>query len=369
MRKTIALVAASLDILGGQGIQARAVAEHLTDAGYKVLFVPVNPRFPSWLEWVRRIPAVRTLINELLYLPSLARLRDAHVVHIFSASYWSFLLGPVAAILAGRILGKRIVLNYHSGEADDHLLHWGVLVHPWLRLVDEIVVPSKYLQNVFARHGYAARVIQNIVDTSALQYRERPTLTPRLLSTRNLERHYGVDVILKAFALIRREYPNATLTVAGYGREEQALRELARALGAAGIRFVGRQEPPAMAVLYGDADVFVNASVVDNQPVSVLEAFAAGVPVVSTSTGDIQNLIGVNECGLIVPADDPPAMAAAVISLISHPERALQISRCARRNVETFTWPHVCDAWRAVYERSAPSPGVTGREAYVAEPR
>ena len=116
--------------------------------------MPINPRFPAPLHGVRRYPGVRTLLNEALYVPSLACLRHVDVVHVFSASYWSFLLAPVPAMLAARSFGKRVILNYHSGEADDHLTHWGPLVHPWLRLVDDIVVPSAYLQDVFARHGY-----------------------------------------------------------------------------------------------------------------------------------------------------------------------------------------------------------------------
>lgn len=365
----ITLVAASLDIVGGQGIQARALADHLTDEGYEVTFIPVNPRFPSALRWVRRIPGVRTVLNELLYAPSLAQLREADVVHIFSASYWSFLLGPAPAIAAARMLDKRIVLNYHSGEADDHLTHWGTRIHPWLRLVNEIVVPSVYLQHVFARHGYRARVIQNVVDTSSVTYRERFPIRPRLLSTRNLERHYGIDVILMAFALLRTRYPDATLTIAGYGREKRALRDLAQSLGDAGIHFVGRQEPPQMAALYADADVFVNASVVDNQPVSVLEAFAAGLPVVSTPTGDLANMIGSNERGVIVPAGDPAAMAAAVTSLIENPVSGLKMARLARQNVETFTWPRVRDAWNAVYARQQLANAVASKDVYVSHSR
>ena len=347
---TVAVVAASLDIVGGQGIQARLLADHLSDEGYTVHFVPVNPRFPRPLGWIRRIPVFRTVLNELLYAPSMARLRHVDVVHIFSASYWSFLLGPALAILAARAFGKRLILNYHSGEADDHLTNWGALVHPWLRLVDEIVVPSQYLQEVFARHGYRALVIQNVIDTSTLPYRERPRLKPKLLSTRNLERHYGVDVIIRAFAQIKNRFPQATLVVAGYGREEQRLRALASSLGCQGILFAGRQEPHQMAALYGAADIFVNASVVDNQPVSVLEAFAAGLPVVSTPTGDLEHMIGANERGLIVPPADPDAMADAVASLLDDPVHALQMVRRARQTLETHAWPCVSVAWRAAYE-------------------
>src|ERR1051326_7869627 len=149
----IALVAARMDILGGQGVQAETLSAELASAGYDVRFVPINPRFPTSLEWLRRKPYLRTAMNQLVYLPTLARLRHVDVVHVFSASYWSFLLAPVPAMLAARLFSKRVVLNYHSGEAEDHLARWGVFVHPWLRLAHEIVVPSQYLRKVFARFG------------------------------------------------------------------------------------------------------------------------------------------------------------------------------------------------------------------------
>ena len=220
----VALVAAGPDTLGGHGVQAQALAEGLRNDGHAVSFCPINPRFPAGMRWLRRYPVVRTCVNQAFYLPSLLRLRRADVVHIFSASYWSFLLAPLPAILAGRAWRARVVLHYHSGEAEDHLARWGVLVHPWLRLVDEIVVPSGYLRDIFARHGYRARVIPNVVDTSRFRYRERDPMRPRMLSTRHLERYYRVDTCVEAFALVKAQYPEATLTVAGCGSEEGRLR-------------------------------------------------------------------------------------------------------------------------------------------------
>jgi glycosyltransferase involved in cell wall biosynthesis len=348
-RPRIALIAASLDIVGGHGVQALALAEGLGRDGYDVALIPINPRFPRGLRWLRRCAYVRTVVNEALFLPSLRALRQADVAHVFSASYWSFLLGPVPAILAARRLGKRVVLNYHSGEAADHLGRWGTLVHPWLRRADEIVVPSEYLREVFAPHGYRTRVIPNIVDTTRFGYRERVPLRPRLLSTRNLEPHYRVDQILEAFSLVRRRYPDASLTVAGQGSEEGRLRGIAAALGNAGIRFLGRVEPARMPDLYADHDIFVNASVVDNQPVSILEAFAAGVPVVSTGTGDIAAMVRAGQSGRLVPAGDPGAMATAVVGLLDDPEGTRQMARRARAAAEAHTWPRVCRAWAAAY--------------------
>ena len=345
----ITLVAASLEIVGGQAVQAQALAFGLRDAGYQVAFVPINPRFPRGLRWVRRWPYARTLLNQAFYLPSLRRLRRADVVHVFSASYWSFLLAVVPAVLVARALGKRTVLNYHSGESEDHLARWGILVHPWLRLVDEIVVPSEYLRAIFEHHGYRVRVVRNVVDTARFRYRDRVQLRPRLISSRNLDPYYRVENTLEAFALLRGRYPEATLTVAGDGSERARLQRLTAALGTDGIRFVGRVEPAAMPTLYEDADIFVNSSVVDNQPLSVLEAFAAGLPVVSTATGDIAALVRDGETGLIVPPGDPPAMAKAVASLLEHPEHALRMARTARVQVEAYSWPRVRQQWAALY--------------------
>jgi glycosyltransferase involved in cell wall biosynthesis len=296
---------------------------------------------------VRKIPVLRTFLNQLLYIPSLRRVRHAQVVHVFSASYWSFLIAPVPAILMSRLFRKPVVLNYHSGEAGDHLKHWGWGVHPWLRLVTEIVVPSQYLEKVFAHHGYTTRVIRNMIDTSSFRYRERVPLRPRILSARNLETIYRVDNTLKAFALVQKEYPEATLTIAGYGSQQAALQEAAQ--GMRGVTFVGRVEPQDMPALYDAADIFVNSSVVDNQPVSILEAFSAGLAVVSTPTGDIPAMLLNGARGQLVPHDDPEAMADAILDALEQASGAIAMTRGARLEAERFSGPTVCREWAELY--------------------
>jgi len=349
----VALVAASLDILGGHGVEATLLQEALEAEGYEVSFLPINPRFPRPLARVRDVRYARTALNQALYLRSLPRLRQADVVHVFSASYWSFLLGPVPAMLAARALGKRVVLHYHSGEAEDHLAHWGSLVHPWLRLAHAIVVPSEYLRAVFARHGHPARVIPNVVDLERFRWRERPQVRPRLLSTRSLEPHYGVGHTLEAFALVKSRWPEATLTLAGCGSQEAALRTRVRELDLAGVRFLGRVEPADMPALCDAGGVFVNSSLVDNQPVSILEAFAAGLPVVTTPTGAIAEMVRHGETGLLVPPRDPQAMACAVSRLLAEPEAGRRLARRARQEVAAYTWPRVRAAWAEVYAGEA----------------
>jgi glycosyltransferase involved in cell wall biosynthesis len=345
----VALIACGPGSPGGQEVQAAALQDRLREEGHQVTRIPIDPLFPRWLSWVRRWPYARTLVNQALYLPSLRRLRDVDVAHIFSASFWSFLLAPAPAIAISRLYGKRVVLHYHSGEAEAHLARWGLLVHPFLRWVDDIVVPSEYLREIFARHGHRARVIRNIVDTTRFRYRDRHALRPRFLSARSLEPHYRVDVTIRAFSRLKARYPEATLTVAGSGSEEKHLRGLAAAVGGGGVRFEGAVDPRRMPDLYEDADILLNASVIDNQPVSVLEAFAAGLPVVSTPTGDLANLIRHRITGLLVPREDPEAMADAASYLLGNPNRAHLVARSARQEAEKYRWESVRNSWLAVY--------------------
>ena len=281
---------------------------------------------------------LRTIVNQALYLPSLVtagrrrcRARLLRLVRVVPAA------ARFRRWRSRECCGSASCSTITAAKPDDHLAHWGVLVHPWLRLADVIVVPSEYLAGVFAGHGYQTRVIRNVVDLSRFEYRERQPLRPRLLSTRNLEPHYRVDVILEAFALVKAQRPDATLTVAGYGSEESRLRRMA----VEGVRFIGKVDPQSMPQVCAEADIFLNASVVDNQPVSILEAFAAGLPVVSTPTGDIPAMVRHNHTGLLVGPDDAASLAAAVLQLIAHPREAFGMAQQARQDVTRYTWPAV----------------------------
>ncbi len=349
----IAMVAPSLGTRTDQAVQAKVLADCLRAGGYEVQVVPINPPFPRGAGWIKRLRYIRAVANEGLYLPTLRKLRSADVVHIASASYWSFLLAPLPAIVAARRWGKPILLNYHSGEADDHLTHWGSLVHPWLKMVDKIVVPSTFLQDVFARHGYQAEVIHNVIDTGQDRYRERLPLLPEFLSVRDFKPHCGVEYTLVAFAMIQTVFPTASLTMAGQGPQEAELKHLAQALALRNVRFVGSVDPVSMVALYDAHSILLNSSFVDNQPLSVVEAMASGMPVVSTGVGDIPNMIEDGESGTLVPVGDPSAMAKAGTLLLEQPDRAALMAQRAKESLMRYDWSNVGPAWAKMYRRLA----------------
>lgn len=348
----VLLVGPSLAILGGQSVQAARLRDALRHRPtLEISFVAVNPRLPGVLARLQRIRYVRTVVTEIAYgLSLLAALPEADVVHVYSASYWSFLLAPVPALLLARLLGKPVILNYHSGEAEDHLARWGWHAVPLLRLSQRIVVQSPYLQRVFARHGLEADVIPNSLEPAVFRYRLRETPAPRFISNRNHEAHYGVSTVLRAFALIQSELPASTLSVVGSGSETGALRDLAQSLGLRNVEWAGAVPVAEMPARYERADVFLNGSEIDNMPLSILESFAAGLPVVSTSAGGIPLLVEHERTGLLVPTGDPAALAKAALRLFREDGLAARMSEAAHRKcVMEFSDQSVAGAWEATY--------------------
>jgi glycosyltransferase involved in cell wall biosynthesis len=346
----VAIVAPSLHILGGQAVAADRLLRHWrNDPDVTAWLVPHNPLLPRPIRFASRIKYVRTVATELTYIPHLVReLRQADVVHVFSASYSSFLLAPLPAVVVARALGKPVVLNYHSGEAPDHLRR-SRLARSVLKHVESNVVPSPFLAEVFAASGLRADVIPNGIDPDEFRFRERDPLRPRLLSTRNLAYPYNVACSLRAFREIQAHRPDATLTVVGAGPDAAFLRELADRLRLTGVHFTGRVAPGDMAAVYADHDIYLQSPSIDNMPLSVLEAFASGLPVVSTDVGGVSAILEHETHGLLASPDDHRALAAHVLRLLNDPVAARRMARAALETCRSRVWSELRGQWLRAY--------------------
>ena len=351
----VLIVAPSLSILGGQAVQAKYLIENLRkEPSFQISFLPHNPRLPGPLRVLQQIKYVRTIVTSLIYSLALLRQVPKHdVIHIFSASYFSFLLAPAPAILIGKLFGKKTILNYRSGEAEDHLRRWPRTATPIIRLADELVVPSQYLVEVFRKFGLPARAIANVVDQERFKFRERRPLLPYFFSNRNLYPLYNVGCVLRAFAIIQRKFPDAKLTIAGDGGQRPLLENLARKLKLRNVEFLGRVAPDKMNMLFSEAHIFLNGSNVDNLPGSILESFASGMPIVTTSAGGIPYIVDHEKTGLLVPRNDAEAMATCAIRLLESQEFASTIARNAYEASRAYSWPVVRGLWLELYRRLA----------------
>jgi len=370
-RLRVAIVAPSLRILGGQSVQAdRLVRAWQDDPDVDAWLLPVNPLPPAPLRWMTRVKYLRTLVTEVLYGARLAcEIRRADVVHIFSASYSSFLLAPLPAIAAAKAFGKPMVLNYHSGEAHDHLQR-SRIARTVLARTDRNVVPSQFLVDVFARFDLPAVAVANIIEPGDVLFVERTHFRPSLVSTRSFESHYNVACTLRAFQIVQQRYPDATLTLIGDGSQLRALQALAADLGLRRVTFAGRTAPEAIGRACAAHDIYIQSPDIDNMPLSILDAFAGGLPVVTTNAGGIPYMLSHETNGLLAPVNDHAALAAHVLRIVETPSHGRRLAAAGYASSTAFTWPRVRDEWLRVYrtaaasrERTAPAaPRVAVRE-------
>ena len=336
---------------GGMANQCRQLAALLRTEGLAVDVVQTNaPYRPEWIASVRVLRALFRLLPFLARLWTVAGRVD--VMHVLGNSGWAWHLCAAPAIWLARVRGTPVIVNYRGGEAEAFLARAPFWVRATLAGADALITPSGFLQRVFESRGLNARIIPNIIDLSRFGPREdcRTAGRRHVVVTRNLERIYDIGSALRAFARASATFPDLRMTIAGVGPEHAALEQLSRDLGiAARVRFAGRIENDRIPALYADADLLVNPSTVDNMPISLLEAFASGVPVVSTDAGGIPYLARDGYSALLVPPRDPDALSAAMVRVLGDRTLAAQLARNGIEEARRYSWPQVREAWLAEY--------------------
>jgi glycosyltransferase involved in cell wall biosynthesis len=167
-----------------------------------------------------------------------------------------------------------------------------------------------------------------------------------------------VPCVLRAFAIIQKRYPDATLTIAADGFLRNDLEALARDLELRNTKFIGFVPFADMPALYDSADIYLSATSIDNMPSSLTESMACGLNVVTTDGGGAIPYIMTNEVtGLIVDRDDHQALANAAIRLLDDNEFALKLVRNAHESSRKFTWPHIRIEWLNLYKELASEKG------------
>ena len=211
-----------------------------------------------------------------------------------------------------------------------------------------IVAPSAFLGRFFTARGYEVLSIPNFVQVGDYPFFPRQRLSPKLLYVRALQEIYHPEMAVEVLALVRDRYPEATLCMIGPDLDgSRAHCEIrAEELGVAdGIEFTGRLNRSDWHLKSRQYDVFINTTRVDNTPVSVIEAMALGLLVVSTDAGGIPDLIEDGVDGWLTPVGDASRMAEVILAAIEHPGPSLEITRKARHKAESYDWGVVKEQW------------------------
>jgi glycosyltransferase involved in cell wall biosynthesis len=203
----------------------------------------------------------------------------------------------------------------------------------------------------------ACHLIPNPVDVGAYRFRPRCEVEPRLVWLRAFHRIYQPELAVAVLSALVREFPDVRLAMIGPDKGDGSLARTRRAVERCGlsrrVEFLGAAAKSSLPVLLDRGDIFLNTSRIDNTPVSVLEAMAGGLCIVSTSAGGMAYLLRHEWDALLTPPDRPPEMAAAVRRLLHEPALAGQLSQNARRNVEPYDWPAVLPLWERLFFTAA----------------
>ncbi len=295
-------------------------------------------------------------LKMLRQLTQLMKARDVRIVHahLWGASFW----GRLAARMSGVPI---IIVHEHGMQPWRGGLHF--LCDRWLagRTNRALFASAQVMRTYQEKTGINPATCTMIPNGVALTVPDanRETLRQQrgwaldervIISVGRLSPEKGYEDLLKAFALLAPRTPNVRLVLVGDGAQRAALQTLQAQLGLNGrVTFAGQQQD--VAGWLAAADLYVQPSRREGLPLAVLEAMAAGVPVVATDVGDLAQVIMDGRNGYLVPAQQPEALAEKLVTLVQQLDRQQAVIDAAKALVrERYSDAHMVQAVERVYE-------------------
>lgn len=314
------------------------IADHLRAAGHQVITTS------------SRVNKVGRLAEMLAAIWQRRKEYQIAQIDVFSGPAFVFAEGCAVALKA---LHKPFVLTLHGGSLPAFAQKHPARVRRLLASARAVTTPSRYLLEKMAPHRQDLILIPNPLEIGQYPYRERSMPKPALVWLRAFHRIYNPTLAPRALAGLAQDFPEIHLTMVGPdkgGGSLQATERLTRELGLAErVEFPGGVPKSAVPQWLNRGDIFLNTTNIDNTPVSVMEAMACGLCVVSTNVGGMSYLIEDGIDGLLVTPDDPAAMAAAVRRVLTEPGLAARLSVNARKKAEQFDWAKILSKWECLF--------------------
>jgi len=321
------------------------MGERLQESGYSVIFSSRHLGKP-----LRLLDMLWTAV---------ARKQHYDVTHLDVFSGPAFIWAETVAWTLRR-LGKPYILTLRGGNLPGFAVRWPGRVHSLLRTAAAVTAPSPYLQRAFLPVRGDTQLLPNPIELSRYPFRRRETCSPRLVWLRAFHEIYDPRMAIEVLSDLRKQGMEATLCMVGPDKGDGSLqRTQAKAQELhveKWVEFSGQIAKENVPVWLNRGDIFLNTTTVDNTPVSVIEAMACGLPVVTTNVGGIPELLCDGEEGLLVPSGDAIAMTRAITSLLQNPELAKRLSLAARKKVEAFDWSVILPQWEKLLTEVARKP-------------
>ena len=303
--------------------------------GYHVIFTSSKKN-----QWFRMLDMVRVTLLK-------ARKVDYILIDTYSTS--SFWYAVVCSQIA-RVFKVKYVPILRGGDLPNRLKNNPKLCQMVFANAYQNVAPSGYLKQAFENAGFTNIVhIPNSIEIDKYKLKTRVELTQKLLWVRAFASIYNPEMAVKVLFELQKKYPNATLTMVGPDKDGslQTTKAFAESIGVA-VNFTGQLAKEDWWQLASEHDIFINTTHFDNTPISVMEAMALGLPVVSTNVGGIPYLLTDKENALLVNDDDVSKMTDAICSLLEDQQKASDLALNARHFIEQMDWNVVKEEWKRI---------------------
>ncbi|MET2984702.1 glycosyltransferase family 4 protein [Aureibaculum conchae] len=213
------------------------------------------------------------------------------------------------------------------------------------------IAPSNYLKHEFEKRGLKAKFIPNILEIDSYNFKQREVIKPNLLYVRAFAELYNPTMAIYVFDKIKKDFPDAKLCMVGPDKDNSLIKSklLAKELDLQNdVEFTGVLVKEKWHKKSEDFDLFINTTNFDNTPVSVMEAMALGLPIVSTNAGGLPYLIEDGVDGMLVEKNDVNEMYKSILSLMKDSVKVKKMTMKARNKVEQFDWVYVKEKWNSV---------------------
>jgi glycosyltransferase involved in cell wall biosynthesis len=287
-------------------------------------------------------------------------LRTAYKVrHEYKAAQVDVYSGPafiwaeaVCALL--RRLKKPYVLTLHGGNLPGFSRRQPNRVKKLLTTAEVVTTPSRFLLEQMAPYRGDLVLLPNALDLTRYDFRLRDQSEPRLVWLRAFHEIYNPRLAIGTLKLLADEFPKVHLTMIGPDKGDGSLERTMNHASSLGvverITITGGVPKVKVGNWLNQGDIFLNTTNVDNAPVSVLEAMACGLCVVSTNVGGLPYLLNDGHDSLLVSPDSSVAMAVAVRRILTTPDLSRQVSQNGRTKAEQHDWPVVLPKWNALFQ-------------------
>lgn len=300
----------------------------------------------------RHIPRVRRLLTMITTIFLQKNSYDLAIVDVFSGSSF-FWAEVVTGIL--RSLNKPYILVLRGGGLVDFCTSHVIRTKKLFRKAVEIITPSKFLQEGLIELRANIKYLPNGLDLNLFYFKHRESIEANLVWVRALHQIYQPQVGVKAVAILKEQFPTIHLTMAGQDKKDGSREIIQNIINddslEANVTWIGLIPRNSVPETLQKADIFVNTTLYEGFGTSVLEAAACGLCIVTTNVGELPYLWENGIDALLVPPNDPEAMAAAVTWILTEPGLAARLSANARKKAERYDWSVVLPQWEALIEK------------------